>query len=249
MKLVILAAGKGQRLGAHAGDSPKSLVAIAGEPYLAWQFSAFARFSFQQKIIVTGYAADKLLSFLSTGNHQDWLAVNNPNFHKGNLYSLAVALPQLEGDGFFIFNADHFYSPKTYAKIFSQEPKDIVVFIDRDRPLGDDDMKAELNADASLLRMAKTLTQWQAGYVGVTWVPAHRFMAYQAAFAATADHLGESANVEAVLNELAQKGERIQAVDLSGSWWTEIDTPEDLERARQTIEKHKKDLHDTTSNR
>lgn len=239
MKLVVLAAGKGQRLGTHAGVAPKSLVDIGGEAYLSLQFAAFARFVFQQKIIVSGYASDKLFSFLSDGQHQEWLLVNNPDFHKGNLYSLAVALPQLKGDGFFIFNADHFYSPKTYAKIFLQEPEEIAVFIDRDRPLSDDDMKAELNSDQSLVRMAKTLTQWQAGYVGVTWVPAHRFAIYQEAFAATAKGLGESANVEAVLNELAQKGVPIQSVDISGSWWTEIDTPEDLERARETIQKYK----------
>ncbi len=248
MKLVVLAAGKGQRLGAHAGDSPKSLVDIGGESYLSLQFAAFARFVFQQKIIVSGYASDKLFSFLTEGQHQEWLLVNNPDFHKGNLYSLAVALPHVKGDGFFIFNADHFYSLKTYAKIFSQEPEEIVVFIDQDRPLSDDDMKVELHPDQSLVRMAKTLTQWQAGYVGVTWVPLHRFAVYQEAFAATAKGLGEAANVEAVLNELAQKDVLIQSVDISGSWWTEIDTPEDLGRARETIEKHKKDFHDTASN-
>jgi choline kinase len=58
---------------------------------------------------------------------------------------------------------------------------------------------------------------------------------YWDAFDATAAKLGDKANVENVLDGLAAEGGEISVCDISGSWWTEIDTPEDLGKARQII--------------
>jgi choline kinase len=233
VQLVVLAAGKGARLGKVAQEQPKSLVTIAGTPYLALQMQAFARFPFTHKFIVGGYAIQSLEAFLQAPGRTDWTLVNNPDFHKGNLYSLSAVLPQVT-DGFFIFNADHYYSPATYARIFAAKPDDLTVFCDRDRKLTDDDMKVA-SFDSQLVTMAKTLAAFDCGYVGITWIPKKDLDLYRDTVAAVARDLGETANVEAVMSRLAADGEKVAIADISGSWWTEIDTPLDLANARAVI--------------
>lgn len=235
MQLVILAAGRGSRLGEEHADRPKSLVSVGGVPYLKRQLDNFRHFAFSQMIIVGGFGIAFLRDFLSENGFGDVTLLENADFLKGNLYTLATARPHLTED-FFIFNADHFYSPETYRAIFAARSDDITVFCDKDRSLTDDDMKVRLVGQPErLVSMSKTLPDFEAGYVGVTHVPQSAYPTYWEAFDSTAAKLGAKANVENVLDGLAAAGGRVCVHDISGSWWTEIDTPEDLVKARQTI--------------
>lgn len=235
MQLVILAAGRGSRLGGDHADRPKSLVSVGGVPYLKRQIENFRRFSFSQKILVGGYGIAFLRDFLAENDCSDITLLENADFLKGNLYSLATARFELAED-FFIFNADHFYSAETYHAILTTRSDEITIFCDKDRSLTDDDMKVRLSGHSeSLAAMSKTLSDFEAGYVGVTYVPKSAYQAYWKAFDATAAKLGDKANVENVLDGLAARGGPIRVRDISGSWWTEIDTPEDLAKARQII--------------
>jgi len=235
MQLVILAAGRGSRLGEDHADRPKSLVSVGDVPYLKRQLESFRHFSFSKKNLVGGYGITFLRDFLAENNFGDITLLENTEFLKGNLYSLATARFELTED-FFVFNADHFYSPETYQSILTMRSDNITIFCDKDRILTDDDMKVRLDEHSGhLAAMSKTLSDFEAGYVGVTYVPKSAYQTYWSAFDATAARLGDKANVENVLDGLAAVGGDIRVRDISGSWWTEIDTPEDLAKARQTI--------------
>lgn len=235
MQLVILAAGRGSRLGGDQANQPKSLVSVGSVPYLKRQLESFRRFSFSKKILVGGYGIAFLRDFLVENNFTDITLIDNTDFLKGNLYSLATARSELTED-FFVFNADHFYSPETYQSILTTRSDNITIFCDKDRSLTDDDMKVRLaKPSGHLAAMSKTLSAFEAGYVGVTYVPKLAYQRYWDAFDATAAKLGDKANVENVLDGLAAEGGEISVCDISGSWWTEIDTPEDLGKARQII--------------
>ena len=56
---------------------------------------------------------------------------------------------------------------------------------DFDRTLGADDMKVELDAQRRVVAMSKQLARWDAGYVGMTFIPAARRGPYLEAVAAT----------------------------------------------------------------
>jgi choline kinase len=207
--------------------------------YLDLTLKSLAPFVLAGRIVVTGFAAKKLEDFFATRGFSGFELVHNPDFEKGNLYSLLAAKSFLS-KSFFIFNADHFYAPSLYQKIFSCEPRHITIFCDRDRHLGDDDMKVALSLQngAQRLTMAKTLQEFQWGYVGVTGIPESKHRLYWQACEAVAQEWGEKAHVEHVIKFLGERGEPIDIVDLSGSWWTEIDTPEDYQKARQSITDH-----------
>ncbi len=262
MQIVILAAGQGTRLGDLS--APKCLVEVSPQKkYLSLQLDALKQFSFEKKLIVGGFGMPVLREFLQKEKISDLTIIENPDFTKANLYSLLVAKNYLT-DRFFIFNADHYYSTENYKKIFVTESKDITVFCDRDRKLIADDMKvlsypSPSRGGASAANMPngmfdaqcagrspdggaycvqkidKKLHEFDFGYVGVTCVPKEKMAIYWQAVARVEDELGDKAYVEAVIQRLAADGEKIGIQDISGSWWTEIDTPEDLERARKTI--------------
>lgn len=246
MQAVILAAGKGTRLGSFTEESPKSLVPVpGGGTYLDLQLRSLGRFDLSSKIVVTGFAATKMRDFFATREWAGVELVHNADFEKGNLYSLLAAKRRLS-ENFFIFNADHFYAPSLYQKIFSLTAQHITIFCDRDRPLGDDDMKAAIFEEngKKRLTMAKTLKDFHWGYVGVTCVPASQQDLYWRACDVVAREWGDKAHVEHVIKYLGEQGERVDIVDLSGAWWTEIDTPEDYLRAQRMIEDHWVELVD-----
>jgi len=234
VQTVILAAGKGVRLEAVNADLPKSLVPIAeGKPYLWYTLTEVDRLTRGRKIIVTGHLSNKMGAFLNRFGFVDYDVVFNACYEWGNLYSLLCVRSEIQ-DTFLLFNADHHYATETYEKMFSHVSDEITVFCDHDRILTDDDMKVDAH-EGLLVTMDKKLICYQLGYVGVTYVPHGRLSQYWAACDATGTRLGEKANVEAVLNELVTRGEKIAICDISGSWWTEIDTPEDWEKARRVI--------------
>lgn len=236
MNLIILAAGKGIRLDTHLCGTPKFLLSIQKNiPYLWFQLESFAKFEFSKKIIVGGYAIEDLRDFLKNHGFDDYALVNNEDYDRGNLYSLKAALSHITGD-FFIFNADHYYSMENYQKIFLRKTQ-ITIFCDRDRVLQRDDMKVLLygNEPNKFRYLSKEMKNSSLGYVGVTYVPQGKIPTYREAVEKTANLMGDDANVEGVLNTLASEGENIDVVDISGSWWVEIDTPEDLKRAKSII--------------
>lgn len=235
LNLLILAAGQGSRLGHLAFDKPKSLVTISGgKPYLLYQMEAFAQFKFNKKIVVGGYCFETLSETIENISPHEYCILNNKQYTKGNLYSLLTAKNDLER-GFYMFNADHYYSRKTYDFIFSQNIETITIFCDRDRQLTDDDMKVRVKSSGEFIEMSKKLTEYSWGYVGITAVPTTLLPVYWQACEEAQELYGDQANVESVVNVLAKHNVQIHIADISGSWWTEIDTPEDHQKACEII--------------
>lgn len=233
------------RLDGHSQGMPKSLLPVQDDiSCLHLQLKSFNKFKFEKKIIVGGFAIEELQEFLEKNSFDDYLLVNNPEYEKGNLYSLRAALPEVTDD-FFVFNADHYYSFENYQKIFSADCGDhITVFCDQDRVLQQDDMKMETVSwqapqsgawQSVFKKMSKEMQNSKIGYVGVTCVPKAKMSVYREACQQTEKFFGKRAHVENALNWLAENGEEIRVIDISGSWWVEIDTPEDLEKARKTL--------------
>lgn len=237
MQIVILAAGMGKRLAGLHQDQPKSLMCIQEKPYLAYQLESLQNLGVQEIIIVGGFAIDQLQHFLNEFSFSTIQLVENTEFEKGNLYSLYAAKPLLK-ENFYLFNADHFYSPQNYQKILNFESNEITVFCDQDRHLTHDDMKVDvLQADGRqcVTSMSKQLERFQYGYVGVTYIPKNQQADYWSTCQNAEKQWQDKAHVENVIDAMAKAGQKIPVSDISGSWWTEIDTPEDFQKAQKTI--------------
>ena len=169
MQVALLAAGLGSRLGSLTERLPKALIAVAGEPLLAYAVR-FAQAAGADEIIVVGGFSFPLVADEVARRALPVTLLENRDFRDGNLVSLLTARPRLRGE-FLIMNVDHIYRP-AIAALAAAPAAELTAFIDRDRTLGDDDMKVERDENGHVRRIAKTLATFDCGYVGMTKVPA-----------------------------------------------------------------------------
>jgi choline kinase len=234
VNVALLAAGLGSRLGSLTRDLPKALIQVGGKPLLAHALGFAAQLRPSRIVVVGGFCFPQVRVALD-GFRGDLPVelIENTHFRDGNLVSLLTAKPLLE-EGFLVMNVDHIYR-SAIAKVVAAEVERVTAFIDTDRKLGDDDMKVERGADGRVVAIAKTLTKFDCGYVGMTRVPAALLGRYwNEADRALAEE-GRAIHVERLLARLAKTDDAPACRDLSGHGWLEVDTPDERASAETAL--------------
>jgi len=240
MNVVLLAAGLGSRLGTLTRDLPKALIPVGGKPLLLHAVSFAARLRPSRIVVVGGFCFPQVQETLVGIRKSDKAAaalpielVENTHFRDGNLVSLLAAKP-LMSEGFLVMNVDHIYRP-TIADVVAPDVDRLTAFIDTDRQLGNDDMKVERGADGRIVAIAKTLTKFDCGYVGMTRVPTALLGRYfEEADRALAEE-GRAIHVERILGRLAKTDLAPVCRDISGHGWLEVDTPDERAGAEAAL--------------
>jgi choline kinase len=240
MQVVLLAAGLGSRLGSLTKDIPKAVIKVAGKALCIHALEFAARLQPERVFVVGGYGhhlvADELAQARKNNPAVAGLAVElleNTHFRDGNLISLMTARPRIT-QGFLLLNVDHIYRPGI-AQVVAPEATEVTAFIDTDRQLGADDMKVERTAEGCVRHIAKTLTTFDSGYVGMTRVPTSALPRYwQTADAALAEE-GRAIHVERILARLAQTDAAPVCRDISGHGWLEVDTADERAAAEKSL--------------
>lgn len=240
VQFVLLAAGLGSRLGTLTTALPKALIPVGGSPLFAHALRFAARLAPQGVIVVGGFGHDLLaveLDRLRASSHPaaalPITLVENTRFRDGNLLSLMAARPHLSGE-FVLANTDHIYRAGI-ASVVRPPADEVTAFIDTDRKLGGDDMKVERDDRGRVRRIAKTLTTFDCGYVGMTRVPgAARERYFAMADRALAED-GPAIHVERVLARLAETDAPPVCRDISGHGWLEVDTPDERAQAEEAL--------------
>ncbi len=232
MQAVILAAGLGTRLGSHTANKPKAMAEVRGKTLISRVFDFIGDGSFSEITVVAGYMGQSLASHVSKISPSARV-LHNSDFRKGNILSLAVALEKVS-EGFLLMNADHIYPRRMFKKIIPSGDH-ITAICDFDRTLGADDMKVKLGKSGAVEKISKQLTDYDCGYIGMTYCPASKLTTYKDAFKRVLESNGDSSNVESILGHLADIGEEVRICDASGFGWLEVDTPEELLSAETKI--------------
>ena len=232
MQVVILAAGLGNRLGGLTAERPKALVKVAGRELILRVMDFLDDPTVGERIVVAGYKAPLLEDFVKS-RIPDARVVFNPRFTDGSIRSIEAALPHVRGD-FLIMNVDHIYPRRLMDRILSAKGS-IAAVCDFDRKLGPDDMKVGLSGEGRLKLISKTLANFDGGYIGMTRVAGSRLSEYREAAGLVRRDDGDSASVERVIGRLAANEREIDICDASGIRWLEVDTPEDLALAEETL--------------
>lgn len=172
MKAIILAAGRGSRMGYLTDDRPKCLVELRGKPLLELQLEALRGGGITEIAIVTGYKRELL-------SDRRLIEFHNPRWAETNMVSsLACAQEWLQAEPCIVSYSDIFYDASAVRSLMGWDA-DIAITYDRNwlvlwkNRFGDPLLDAEtfrLNADGSLAEIGnkpKTVEEVQGQYMGL----------------------------------------------------------------------------------
>lgn len=120
LPVAILAGGLATRLRPLTGTIPKSLVEVAGEPFLAHQLRLLRSSGITRAVICAGYLAEQIQDFAGDGSRfgiELAYSLDGPVL-LGTAGALRRALPQIPGDRFLTIYGDS-YLPCDYRAIAS----------------------------------------------------------------------------------------------------------------------------------
>lgn len=256
MKAIIVAAGRGRRLGPETDAIPKCMVAVAGRAILHRQLDALAAAGADDLVIVRGYLGDRI----AAPGHRLRFVENRAWAENNILASLLHAEAEMSGG--FLFSYSDIVFATEHARRVAATPGAVALVIDR--RWADAYVGRELHpvSEAELARVEDTPDGPRVTRVGKKLVSAEeaagefiglaRFSAEGAA--ALADVWGEAvarpggleapfgaaatlrnAYLSDGLNALAARGVPLVPVFIDGRW-REIDTEEDLARAHPVVD-------------
>ena len=222
LQAVVLAAGDGDRMHPHAGGRPKSLIPICGRPIINHVLDGLFAAGVRDTLIVVGFESHELRHALADVSPCGMTVrfVENLEFASGNARSLWAARDDVSGS-FVLAMADHLAAPSIARKLAAgarDRCRLAVEFADQDDVRAHEATRA-LVQDGLVVDLGKTIDEWNAFDTGT-------FLCTPAIFDAItpANRDGE---LGAIFATLARKLE-LEAVDVSGLRWIDIDTEADV---------------------
>jgi len=257
-RAILIAAGRGKRLGEHTEEVPKCMVDVGARTILGWVWKAFSSVGVDELVVIRGYRGDVLEPFVRdlVGNVK---FVDNTEWQTNNvLLSLACARAYFDQPTYVSYS-DIVFTPAV-AQATAASTAEIGLVIDREfrtayagrdqHPLDEGEV-ADLMPDGSVARVGKralppaeaigeyigltrlgprgvrtvanTLDRLAKRYVGRDDQPFQRAASYRNAY------------LTDLWQELIDTGVPIEPILIDGQW-REIDTGQDLARARQLVE-------------
>jgi choline kinase len=256
-KVVIVAAGRGRRLGGSTEEVPKCMVQVGGRPILHWQLRALAAAGIDDIVIVRGYLGNRI----DAGGAKVRF-IDNPDWQSNNiLASLMYAQRELAG-GFYFSYCDIVYSPSTVAALVAASRQDVAASLIVDRRWADSyqgrdlhpvseaelTLVAEQNGEPRVLQVGKQAVpaaQAAGEFIGLARFSAQGAESIERTWESAREHAGleapfgraralRQAYLTDALNAMIASGNRLAPVFIDGTW-REIDTQQDLAAAERDL--------------
>ncbi len=226
MQGLILAAGRGSRLGHYSPGTPKCLLEIARRPLIDHQLAALSDAGVAPVGVVTGYCADEIRHVV--GIRAEY--IHNPRWSTTNsVYSFWLARQWVKGP-VVILNCDVLFAPAILERLLAAGG-DALVY-DSSTGAGREQMKVRVGQGGRVVELSKTLDDAAGENVGMLCFRAETaralFLTAERIIAAG----GENAWLPAAVSALAAEAP-IRAVDIAGTAWGEIDCAYDLDHVRR----------------
>lgn len=122
LPVVILAAGRGTRMGELTTSRPKHLIEVASRPFLTYLLDNLVAAGCQDFWLVVGYQAAAAYEFAAREAKRYHLRLIN-QFERlgdeqyGTLMPLKAVAPELSGQPFLVVSGDNLYSPADLARL------------------------------------------------------------------------------------------------------------------------------------
>ena len=231
MKALIIAAGKGERLGPV--NSTKVLERILGLSLLERVILSTREAGVKEFYIVIGYRGDDVVTALGDGTrfgvHINY--IRNEQWEKGNGHSVLAAKDKLEHERFFLLMGDHLFD-SNILKLLSETEFSGSCLVCTDKNLSTifdlPEVMKVLVEDGHIRAIGKDIGKFNAVDCGIFLCTGELFDAIEKSIANGRDELFQAI-------ALLAKRDRAKAFDISGSFWFDIDTPRDLKEAKKRM--------------
>ena len=235
MQAIIMAAGKGSRLGSLTENLPKSLLKIKGKRLLDINLAMLHRYGIWDITIVTGFQDEKFIE--ATRGIPGITLIYNPFYEFTNVIgSFYMGMKQLH-DSFIYLHADTICDTSIFEELLGADG-DIVLPVDT-KPCDDEAMKVRLEG-GRIAEITKHMpTEAAAGeFIGIAKIKKNVIDDLNAStIDVLRDKIFTSYFEGALQRVLDMKKYDACMIETKGRFWGEVDFLEDYQRAEENISK------------
>ena len=238
VKAIILAAGRGSRLGHLTKNIPKCLVELNKKPLISYQIKSLKDAGIDKIAIVSGYQSSKLKKYSKT-------IFKNKYWEKTNMvYSLLCAKKWVDCP-IIVSYSDIVYPKDFVEKLINSKMKNVMI-IDKnwkklwklrfDHPL-DDAETLKINDDNSLKEIGnktKNYNDISGQYIGLFKISPTMFWQFNRMINEFSS-CSVKIDFTTIFQKILEEGERIYVEKVEKKWF-EIDNPKDLTIAEKYID-------------
>ena len=234
-KGVILAAGDGDRLGSLTTNCPKVLLPVINkESMITYPIRALAANGIRDIAVVVGYMADKVMHKLGNGCQFEVKLqyILNRNYLDGTAMSVRAAREWALGNPVVLCMGDHLIEANLLRRLLERPILNDTLCVDfsPQRHKVEEATRVVVDTGGFIRDIGKGLDCWDALDTGVFLLTDTFFQAL--------DELvwrrGNDIEIADVIRFLAgYKGYHFKTCDVSGCFWADLDTEEDLNLARK----------------
>ena len=240
MKAIILSAGQGKRLRPLTEATPKCLLPVRGNaPVLEVQLQALAECGVDEAIVYVGFGAEQVERFVARRQPSGIRVrtVFNPFFAvSDNLATCWLAREHMH-DEFLILNGDTLFEPAVLRRLLASPAAPLTLTINEKEAYDDDDMKVSLSRVGQLVAVGKDLDSRivDGESIGLMLFRNEGAEHFRKLIAEAIR--GDGAIQRwylSIVNEMAQCSP-VSTLAITGLWWGELDSPEDLAELRSAL--------------
>ena len=233
-KGIILAAGDGDRLGSLTAIRPKVLLPVNGkEQLIRCPIEALAVAGVSDIAIVVGYLGDSVIEAL--GNGDDFGVrlqyVYNSDYLGGNAISVYKAREWVQEEPVILCMGDHVIDGEIVKRLLDKQTVNETLCVDY-TPACHHELaeatKVTVDSTGCIKNIGKDLVYWDALDTGVFLLTENYFQALQELI----QRRGTEVTISDVTRFLVGQGHPFNTCDVSGCFWADVDTKEDLDRVR-----------------
>lgn len=240
MQAIIMAAGKGSRLGSLTAGRPKSFAEIRGKKLIEYNLALLERYGIENILIVTGYCSEAFEALVQ--DRKNIRLVYNPFYEMVNvLGSFYMGMEALQED-FIYLHADTICEPAIFERLVSLEA-DVVLPIDYGT-CDEEAMKVRSEA-GKIVQITKQMPCDMADgeFIGMAAFRREVIPALQEKTRQLMKEKAFDAYFEGAIQRLIDEETfRIKGVPVDGAFWAEIDFMEDYKRAAVKMPESMADL-------
>ena len=231
---LILAAGNGSRIASVSRGVPKPLVPLCGVPLLEHVMMSSQQAGIEKFVIVAGYRADSIRSWLNTRSHTgaSVTLIENLQYQKANGVSALAAKEEFH-DPFLLLMADHIFEPRTAQALLQQPLAEDEVILAVDHKLGCvfdlEDATKVRRRGSLILEIGKDLARYDALDTGMFLCSPELFNRLEAA------KKNGDCSLSDGLRQLACE-QKLSAFDIGDAQWHDVDSPEALAHAESIFD-------------